>query len=99
MLLDEMMTMLLEDSGWIKEELDSAENSSGQVNSPVPSSHAARNAKTSAREILRLHFVALRMTLSFMFLPQIISLKYNQNALAHCKKCDVNKLFRLILGA
>ena len=65
--------------------LDDSSSRGAKLLSSSP--HAAKNAKTSAREVLRLHFVALRMTLSFMFLPQIISLKYNQNTLAHCKKC------------
>ena len=73
--------------------LDDSSSRGAKLLSSSP--HAAKNAKTSAREILRLHFVeftlslsnGLRMTLSFMFLLQIISPKYNQNTLAHCKKC------------
>ena len=77
--------------------LDDSSSRGAKLLSSSP--QAARNAKTSAREILRLHFVALRMTLSFMLLPQIFSFKYNQNILAHCKNAHVNKVFRLILGA
>ncbi len=47
--------------------LDDSSSRGAKLMSSSP--HAAKkNAKTNAREILRLHFVALRMTLSFMFL-------------------------------
>ena len=68
--------------------LDDSSSRGAKLLSSSP--HATKNANTAP---------TANNLANFMFLPQIISLKYNQNALAYCKKCNVNKLFRLILGA
>ena len=56
--------------------LDDSSSRGAKLLSSSP--HAAKNANTAP---------TANNLANFIFLFQIISLKYNQNALSHCKKC------------